>query len=63
MGKRAETVYGVSAGAPRVTAAALRIALVRVAAPLVGGLVLFDLAVWWIVREMTGGCFALWCWL
>ena len=63
MGKEPNTVYGQHAEAPRVTKAALRIAFLKVAAPLIAGLLLFDFIVWWLVRETTGACFALWCWL
>ena len=62
MAKQPDTVYGQRAAAPRITPAALRLVALRIAAPLIAALLLFDLAIWWLVREVTGGCFALWCW-
>ena len=54
-------VYGQHATAPRITPVALRIALARVALPLIAALLLFDLAVWWVARWLWGVCAAVWC--
>ncbi len=57
-----ESVMGVRAAAPRPTPLALWLVLRHVAAPLLAGLVAFDVVVWAIGRYLFDACLAVWCW-
>lgn len=62
MGRKARSVMGVRASAPRVTARALWLIVIYLALPLMTLLLGFDLAVWWLADAVWGVCVALWCW-
>ncbi|MEM7465019.1 MAG: hypothetical protein AAF362_20305 [Pseudomonadota bacterium] len=59
----ADPVYGISALAPRITSKAIWLALRYVGLPLLAGLVLFDILVWWIASAIWDVCIGLWCWI
>ena len=63
MAKRSEPILGVIAPAPRPTSAALRLALLYVGLPLVGTLLIVDIAVWAIALAIWDTCIGVWCWL
>ena len=62
MARRMKTIMGVTAPAPRITPRALWLVARHLAIPLLSGLVLFDIVVWWLVEQIWGVCIGLWCW-
>jgi len=56
-------VYGTTARAPRVTKTAIWLALRYVGLPLLAGLVLLDVLIWWVFDTLWDVCIGLWCWV
>ena len=62
MAKAAKQVMGVRAPAPRVTGAAIRLAVLRLGLPLLGGLVAVDVVIWLVADAIWDICIGVWCW-
>ena len=58
-----KSVYGISVGAPRVTRRAIWLAVAYFGLPLLGGLIAFDVLVWWVADTLWDVCIGLWCWI
>lgn len=56
-------VYGITAPAPRITQKAIWLALRYVGLPLLAGLILLDVVVWWVFEVIWSVCIGLWCWI
>lgn len=56
-------VMGVTAPAPRVTPRAVVLASVWIGLPLILTLLAIDVAIWFAVKMIWGGCYGLWCWI
>lgn len=54
-------VFGVAAPTPRPTALGLWLAFSRLVAPLLAGLLAFDVAVWALGWLLFDACVAVWC--
>lgn len=59
--KKPAAIFGVAAPTPRPTPTGLRLALLYLAAPTLGALLLFDLVVWALGLWLFDVCFAVWC--
>lgn len=62
MAKSAKPVMGVRAPAPRVTWAAVRLAVLYLGLPILAGLVALDVVIWLVAEAIWGVCVGLWCW-
>ncbi|MFK7941390.1 MAG: hypothetical protein AB8B85_00495 [Paracoccaceae bacterium] len=62
MAKVAKQVMGVHAPAPRVTGAAVWLALRYVGLPLLVALIALDVVIWLVAEAVWGVCIGLWCW-
>ena len=58
---RAGEVFGVRIPEPRVTWAGMRLALLYLGAPMMAGLLAFDLVVYLIGALAFDACWAVWC--
>ncbi len=62
MPRKAISVLGVTAPAPRITGRALWLVATRLALPLILALVAFDVLVWLAADAVWDICIGLWCW-
>ena len=62
MGRRVQKVMGIHAPAPRVTGAAIWLAVRYIGLPLLALLILFDVVVWFVFQQVWGVCVGVWCW-
>lgn len=56
-------VYGVTANAPRITKTAIWLAVCFVGLPVLAGLILLDVLIWWVADAIWDVCIGLWCWV
>ena len=58
---RPKEVFGARIAEPRVTWAGVRLALLYLGAPMMAGLIMFDILVYLIGWLAFDGCWAIWC--
>lgn len=54
-------VYGITARAPRITRKAIWLSVRYVGLPLLAGLILLDVMIWWVADVIWNVCIGLWC--